>query len=100
MVVMDPEDARAAGDRGRLRLPPGRLRSCAEPAPAAGLGLQAHLLRAAVEQKKITATIISDSPEVYSDWKPENFEKEEYHGPVRVRTALAQSINTVAIKVM
>ena len=56
---------------------------------------------AAVEAHQLTpATIINDSPEVYVDWKPENYEKEEFQGPVRVRTALAQSINTVAIKVL
>src|SRR4029450_12917950 len=56
---------------------------------------------AAVEARKVApATIMSDAPEVYDLWKPQNYEKEEFRGPVRVRTALAQSINTVAIKVL
>jgi penicillin-binding protein 1A len=56
---------------------------------------------AAVESRRITpATIINDSPDVYGDWKPDNYEKEEYRGPVRIRTALAHSINTVSIKVL
>jgi penicillin-binding protein 1A len=56
---------------------------------------------AAVEAHRITpATILNDSPEVYEQWKPQNYEKEEFRGPVRVRTALAHSINTVAIKVL
>jgi len=55
----------------------------------------------AIEAKKITpASIINDAPEVYDLWKPQNYEKEEFRGPVRVRTALADSINTVAIKVL
>src|SRR5262249_24271150 len=55
----------------------------------------------AIEQKKITqATTLNDAPEVYDLWKPQNYEKAEFRGPVRVRTALADSINTVAIKVL
>ena len=46
------------------------------------------------------ATILNDAPEVYDLWKPQNYEKEAFRGPVRVRTALAHSINTVAIKVL
>jgi len=51
------------------------------------------------------ASILIDSPEVYrlavrgSDWKPQNFER-EFHGEVSLRTALAHSINTVAVKVV
>jgi penicillin-binding protein 1A len=56
---------------------------------------------AAVESHRITpATILNDSPDVYGDWKPDNYEKEEYRGPVRIRTALAHSINTVSIKIL
>src|SRR4029078_5461232 len=56
---------------------------------------------AAVEAHRITpATMLNDSPEVYQQWKPQKYEKEEFRGPVRVRTALALSINTVAIKVL
>jgi penicillin-binding protein 1A len=56
---------------------------------------------AAIESRRITpATILNDSPDVYGDWKPDNYEKEEYRGPVRIRTALAHSINTVSIKIL
>ncbi|MEZ4404186.1 MAG: PBP1A family penicillin-binding protein [Kofleriaceae bacterium] len=46
------------------------------------------------------ATIVNDSPEVYDLWKPENHHKGAFEGPVRLRYALAKSINTVAIKVL
>ena len=33
-------------------------------------------------------------------WKPKNYDLEGFRGPIRLRTALALSINTVAIRVM
>ncbi|MCS6913223.1 MAG: PBP1A family penicillin-binding protein [Myxococcales bacterium] len=47
------------------------------------------------------ATLLNDSPQVYdlpgmAPWKPQNAERQEYLGPVRLRVALARSLNTVA----
>ncbi|MEO6775049.1 MAG: transglycosylase domain-containing protein [Kofleriaceae bacterium] len=44
------------------------------------------------------ASIVNDAPEQFDLWKPKNFETGEYLGPVRLREALAQSINTVSIR--
>ncbi|ACY16929.1 penicillin-binding protein 1A [Haliangium ochraceum] len=46
------------------------------------------------------ATIVNDAPEVYNLWKPQNYKDGAFEGPVRLRHALAKSINTVAIRVM
>ncbi len=46
------------------------------------------------------STIVNDSPEVYDLWKPQNYKKGAFEGPVRLRPALAKSVNTVAIKVL
>ncbi len=46
------------------------------------------------------ASIVNDAPEVYDLWKPQNYKKGEFEGPVRLRYALAKSINTVAIRVL
>ncbi len=45
------------------------------------------------------ATVVNDAPEVFDLWRPKNFETGEYLGPVRLRTALAKSINTVSIRI-
>lgn len=56
---------------------------------------------AAIDSGAYTAaSIVNDAPEVYDLWKPENYEKGEFAGPVRLRHALARSINTVAIRVL
>jgi len=44
------------------------------------------------------ASIVNDAPEVFDLWRPKNFETGEYLGPVRLRDALAKSINTVSIR--
>ena len=44
-------------------------------------------------------TIVNDAPEVFDLWRPKNFETGEYLGPVRLREALAKSINTVSIRI-
>ena len=60
---------------------------------------------AALESQAITpASIRVDSPEVYRlsggrSWKPNNYNR-LFSGPVSIRTALARSINTVAVKVV
>jgi penicillin-binding protein 1A len=46
------------------------------------------------------ATIVNDAPEVYNLWKPKNYKGGAFEGPVRLRHALAKSINTVAIRVL
>jgi penicillin-binding protein 1A len=60
---------------------------------------------AAVESRRFTAaTLVYDTPDLYRDpwtgkeWKPRNFEKDEFDGPLLLKAALAYSKNTVAVK--
>lgn len=54
---------------------------------------------AAIHSRQFTAaSLVSDSPEIYEKWRPTNFEADVYRGDVRLREALARSINTIAIK--
>jgi penicillin-binding protein 1A len=55
----------------------------------------------ALDSGKFTpATLVLDAPEVFDQWKPDNFETWHYQGAVRLREALAKSINLVAIRVI
>jgi len=66
-----------------------------------GSSFKPFVYAAAIESGRYTAaSLVNDAPEVYELWKPQNYEKEEFRGPVRLRVALAHSINTVAIKVL
>lgn len=68
-----------------------------------GSSIKPFLYSAAFESREFTpATTILDSPIVYldnegGDWLPENYEG-DYYGLVRLRQALAKSINVVSIR--
>jgi penicillin-binding protein 1A len=51
------------------------------------------------EKKYTPASLVLDAPEVFDKWKPENYETWTHKGSVRLREALAQSINMVAVRV-
>jgi len=46
------------------------------------------------------ATIVIDAPGVYDDWRPSNYETWSFRGEIRLREALASSINQVAVRVI
>ena len=46
------------------------------------------------------ASIVIDAPGVYDDWRPSNYETWTFQGELRLREALAQSINQVAVRVL
>jgi penicillin-binding protein 1A len=101
MVVMDPQTREILALVGGYDYRPGGFDRTQRAHRQPGSAFKPIVYSAAIESRRITpATMINDSPEVYALWKPQNFEKEEFRGPVRVRTALAASINTVAIKVL
>lgn len=55
----------------------------------------------ALENRAFTpASLVLDAPEVYDEWKPNNYETWRFTGAVRLREALAQSINLVAVRVV
>jgi penicillin-binding protein 1A len=54
----------------------------------------------ALQSRRFTpASLVIDAPEVFDQWKPNNYETWTYSGAVRLRDALARSINLVAIRV-
>jgi penicillin-binding protein 1A len=62
---------------------------------------------AALESRRFTpATVVYDTPDLYRDpwtgkeWKPRNFEKDEFDGPMLLGAALAHSKNTVSVKLV
>ena len=55
----------------------------------------------AIQSRRFTAaSLVVDAPAVYEEWKPRNYEQWNYQGAIRLRDALARSINMVAIRVV
>jgi penicillin-binding protein 1A len=101
MVVLDPTTREVLALVGGYDYHAGGFDRSWRAHRQPGSAFKPVIYGAAVEAHRITpASMLNDSPEVYEKWKPQNYEKEEFRGPVRVRTALALSINTVAIKVL
>lgn len=52
-----------------------------------------------VHTRRLTpATTMIDAPAVYDQWRPQNYETWRYEGEVRLREAVARSINLVAVR--
>jgi penicillin-binding protein 1A len=72
-----------------------------------GSAMKPFVWGAAIESRRFTAgTVVYDTPDLYRDpwtgkeWKPRNFEKDAFDGPMLLSTALAQSKNTVSVKLV
>ncbi len=52
-----------------------------------------------LRRRELTAaSVMIDAPAVYDEWRPQNYEPWAHEGPVRLRRALARSVNVVAIR--
>jgi penicillin-binding protein 1A len=101
MVVMDPRTRELLAVVGGYGFRAGGFNRAERSERQPGSSFKSIFYAAAIEANKITpATLIDDSPTPYKGWKPDNYEKDSFAGPIRVRTALAESKNTVAIKVL
>jgi len=66
-----------------------------------GSAFKPFVYGAALASRNFTASsLISDSPEIYEKWRPTNYERDVYRGDIRMRVALTNSVNTVAIKLL
>ena len=71
-----------------------------------GSAFKPFLYGAAIASGSYTAaSIVNDAPEVIRDasgkvWKPQNYEKSGFAGPMPLRQALAQSKNTVSVRLI
>jgi penicillin-binding protein 1A len=62
-----------------------------------GSAFKPFVYLAALERGLTPDTLREDRPIAVKGWRPENY-KREYHGPVTLTRALAESLNTVAVR--
>jgi len=101
MVVIDPTNRHVLAMVGGYDFHVGGFNRALRAKRQAGSSFKPYVYAAALDSGQFTpASIVNDAPEVYNLWKPKNYEREGFRGPVRLREALAESINTVAIRVI
>jgi penicillin-binding protein 1A len=107
LVVMDPQTRDVLALVGGYGFRPGGFDRSQRAERQPGSAFKPFVYAAAIDSQRFTAaSIVNDSPDVYEgaaggqDWKPQNYQKESYRGPVRLRAAIAESINTVAVKLV
>lgn len=98
VVVIDPRSRDVLAMVGGYDLGPGFNRALqAQRQP--GSTFKPIVYAQAIRTRASTpASVMIDAPAVYDRWKPQNYETWSHQGPVRLRVALARSINLVAIR--
>jgi penicillin-binding protein 1A len=101
VVILEPRTRKVQAMVGGYDFAPGGFNRALRAKRQPGSSFKPFVYAAAIDSGKFTpASIVNDAPEVYDLWKPKNYEKSKFLGPVRLRQALALSINTVAIRIM
>lgn len=101
VVVLDPREHHVLALVGGYQQRVGDFNRATQAKRQPGSTFKPLVYAAAIASGRYTpATLVNDAPEVYDLWKPQNYKKGKFEGPVRLRHALAKSINTVSIRVL
>jgi penicillin-binding protein 1A len=107
VVVIDPATRGVRALVGGLDFATSQFNRALQAKRQPGSAMKAFVWGAAVESRRFTpATLVYDTPDVYRDpqtgkeWKPHNFERDVFDGPMLLSTALAESKNTVSVKLV
>jgi penicillin-binding protein 1A len=99
-VVIDPRSREVLALVGGYDAAPGFNRAV-DAVRQPGSAFKPIVYALGIKSRRFTpATIVVDAPAVYDQWKPSNYEAWRYEGQIRLRHALAKSINLVAVRVI
>lgn len=100
VVVIDPRTRDVLALVGGYDATPGfdrATRALRQP----GSAFKPIVYALGIRSRRFTpASVVLDAPVVFDRWQPRNYEPWRYRGPVRLREGLAQSINSVAVRVI
>lgn len=101
LVAIRPEDGSIAAMIGGDRVLRGGFNRATAAKRQPGSTFKPFVYLAAILSGHYTAaTLLDDAPEVQGEWQPQNSHVEELAGAVRVREALARSLNLPAVKLI
>jgi penicillin-binding protein 1A len=107
LVVIDPETRQVVALSGGYDFSASSFNRATQAHRQPGSAFKPFVYAAALASGKFTtASILNDAPDVFRDpwtgkeWKPQNFEKDEFDGPMMLREALAKSKNTISVRLI
>lgn len=101
LVAIEPGTGKVLALVGGYAPRPGDFDRASNARRQPGSAFKPFVYSLALRSKRFTpATVVNDAPEIFEEWRPQNFEEWSYRGPVRLRQALAESINMVAVKLI
>ncbi len=107
LVAIDPETRGVRALVGGLDFATSQFNRATQARRQPGSAMKPFVWGAAIESRRFTpATLVYDTPDLYRDpwtgkeWKPRNFERDQFDGPMLLVQALAHSKNTVAVKLL
>jgi penicillin-binding protein 1A len=107
LVVIDPKDRTVVALVGDYDFSRSAFNRATQARRQPGSSFKPFLYAAALESGRFTPiSIVNDAPEAIRDpytgkvWKPQNYEKGGFEGPVTLRAALTKSKNTVSVRLI
>jgi penicillin-binding protein 1A len=107
LVVIDPKDRAVVALVGGYDFAASPFNRATQARRQPGSSFKPFLYGAALESAKFTPiSVVNDAPEAIRDpytgttWKPQNYEKGGFEGPMTLRTALTFSKNTVSVRLI
>jgi penicillin-binding protein 1A len=106
LVSLDPKNGAIRALVGGFDFRRNKFNHATQAWRQPGSSFKPFIYSAALEKGFTPATVVEDEPINYSAsqtgdkaWAPQNYDG-EYNGPIRLRKALAKSVNTVAIRML
>lgn len=107
LVAIDPKDRSVVALVGGYDFNTSAFNRGTQARRQPGSSFKPFLYAAALESNRFTPTsVVNDAPEAIRDpftgktWKPQNYEKGGFEGPITLRTALTKSKNTVSVRLI
>jgi len=106
LIALDPENGAIRALVGGFDFNRSKFNHVTQAWRQPGSSFKPFIYSAALEKGYTAASIVEDEPLTFSaaetgnkEWSPQNYEY-SFEGPIRLRKALAHSVNTVAIRVL
>jgi len=107
LVAIDPKTRRVVAMTGGYDFELSQFNRATQAHRQPGSSFKPFLYAAALASLKYTSlTMVNDAPEAIRDpytgkvWKPHNFERTGFEGPMTLRQALTKSKNTVSVRLI